>query len=106
MTDTIVVTTTLDKKEDAVHLGRLLLEKRLIACAQVSGPVESMYWWKGEIEQAQEYKLLVKSTQSLWVRLRETIEEQHPYDIPEIISMEISAVNTEYQHWLLEELKQ
>ena len=106
MTDTIVVTTTLDKKEDAVHLAKLLLQKRLIACAQVSGPVDSLYWWKGEIEQAQEYKLLMKSTQSLWDRLKEAIKEQHPYDIPEIISMEISAVNTEYQTWLLEELQQ
>ena len=105
MTDTIVVTTTLDKKEDAIHLGKQLLQKRLIACAQVSGPVDSLYWWKGNIEQAQEYKLLMKSSQPLWERLREAIEVQHPYDIPEIISMEISGVNVEYQAWLLEELQ-
>lgn len=105
MTDTIVVTTTLEKKEDAIHLGKQLLQKRLIACAQVSGPVDSLYWWKGKIEQAQEYKLLMKSSQSLWERLREAIEAQHPYDIPEIISMEISAVNVDYQTWLLEELQ-
>jgi periplasmic divalent cation tolerance protein len=105
MTDTIVVTTTFDKKEDAVRLGKALLQKRLVACAQVSGPVDSLYWWKGEIEQAKEYKLLVKSTQSLWDSLREEIKGQHPYDIPEIISMKISDVNTEYQHWLLGELQ-
>lgn len=105
MTDTIVVTTTFDKKEDAVRLGKALLQKRLVACAQVSGPVDSLYWWKDEIEQAQEYKLLMKSTQSLWDSLREEIQRQHPYDIPEIISMEVSAVNAEYQDWLHEELQ-
>ncbi len=106
MTDTIVVTTTLDKKEDAVYLAKELLQKRLVACAQVSGPVDSLYWWKGEIEQEQEYTLRMKSSQALWDSLKEAIEEQHPYDVPEIIAVEISAVNTAYQKWLIKELQE
>lgn len=101
----MVVSTTLAKKEDAVSLGKQLLQKRLIACAQVSGPVDSLYWWKGAIVQEQEYKLLMKSRQTLWGELLTAIETLHPYDIPEIIATPVSGVNTGYQKWMAEVLQ-
>ena len=106
MTGTILVVTTVEEKKDALHLGRHLLEKRLIGCAQVSGPVSSQYWWQGKVEQAEEYRLEMKSIAPLLERLEKEIREYHPYDIPEIITTELSAVNSDYQTWLLEELQQ
>lgn len=105
MTDAIVVTTSFEKKEDAANLGKQLLQKRLIACAQVSGPVDSLYWWQGKIQQEKEYTLLMKSRQSLWHPLREEVERLHPYDVPEIIATPVSSVSDDYREWLLEELQ-
>jgi len=105
MTETLVVTTTFEKKEDAEHLARHLLQKRLIACAQLSSPLESFYWWKDSIEQQQEFQLVMKSAQTLWDELRDEIEKMHPYEVPEIIATPVSAVNKEYNNWLIEELK-
>lgn len=103
---TIVVHTTLEGKEEALALGRILLEKRLIACAQVESPVDSLYWWKGVIEQAQEYRLVMKSSQDLWNKLQQEIQKHHPYDVPEIIAVPVFAVSESYQQWLGEELQQ
>lgn len=105
MSKIILVTTTFDSKKEALDLAKKLLEKRLIACAQLSSPVESLYWWKGVIEPDTEYKLLVKSVESLWDTLRKEIELLHPYDVPEIISTPVHDVNDEYKKWLLEELQ-
>ena len=105
MTETLVVTTTLENKEDAENLARHLLQKRLIACAQLSSPVESFYWWKNSIEQQQEFQLVMKSSKALWDELRDEIEKMHPYDVPEIIATPVSAVSNKYNDWLNEELK-
>lgn len=105
MSDAIVVITTVTNKDEALELGKLLLTKRLIGCAQVSGPVQSLYWWKGKIEQDEEYRLIMKSRAPLWQMLEEEIRLNHPYDIPEILATPVSAVNKDYEEWLLEELR-
>ena len=105
MSKIILVTTTFDSKEEALALAKRLLEKRLIACAQLSSPFQSLYWWKGVIEPDTEYNLLVKSIEPLWETLKKEIELLHPYDVPEIISTPVLDVNVEYKKWMLEELQ-
>ncbi len=104
MTETIVVSTTVEKKDDAIHLAKVLLKKRLIACAQIDNDIESLYWWQGTIEQGTEYRLVMKSIGSLWEKLQREIVLHHPYDVPEIIASPTFAVSETYQQWLLEEL--
>jgi periplasmic divalent cation tolerance protein len=106
MSDTIVVTTTFARRKEALTLAKLLLTKRLIACAQVSGPVQSLYWWKGKINQDEEYRLVMKSSATLWKILEEEIHLNHSYEVPEIVSISSSAVSADYEQWLLEELQQ
>jgi periplasmic divalent cation tolerance protein len=106
MTDTILVVTTFEDKEEARRLGKHLLERRLICCAQISGPVTSQYWWQGKIEQAEEYRLEMKTIQPLWEKLEREIQNSHSYDVPEIIASAVSAVSDSYQKWLYEELEQ
>lgn len=105
MPDTIVVTTSFANKEEALSLSKILLSKRLVACAQLSGPVQSLYWWKGEIVQDEEYRLVMKSSASLWEKLEKEIRLNHSYDIPEILATPVSAVSHDYRQWLLEELQ-
>jgi len=106
MSKMILVTTTFSKKEDALALAKTLLGKRLIACAQLSSPVESLYWWKDTIEQEVEYKLSVKSVEYLMENLMNEIKNRHPYDVPEIVVTPVIRVNAEYKKWLQEELQQ
>ena len=97
--------TTTGKKEEAIEIARMLVEKRLAACAQVVGPVFSTYRWKGSIEQAEEWQCVIKSRQDLFGQLSEAIKAIHPYETPEIIATEISAGGDDYMKWLHNELK-
>lgn len=105
MSDTLLVYTTFEEKKEALSLARLLLQERLVACVQIDSPVESLYLWNGKIEEAKEYRLLMKSSASLWVELESTIKKHHSYDIPEIVAVPVSAISADYQRWLQEALK-
>ena len=100
----IQVTTTTEKKEEAIKIARMLVEKRLAACVQVVGPVFSTYRWKGSIEQAEEWQCLIKSRQDLFEQLTEAIKAVHPYATPEIIATEISVGSDGYLEWLHDNL--
>ncbi|MBC8208113.1 MAG: divalent-cation tolerance protein CutA [Desulfobulbaceae bacterium] len=102
----ILVQTTFEQKEDAQTLATLLLEKRLIACAQIVGPVTSLYWWKKQIDQAEELILIMKSHQANYARLEQEIIQHHPYETPEIIVMPVVQGSNAYLSWLNNELKQ
>jgi periplasmic divalent cation tolerance protein len=105
MTETIMVTTTFAKHDDAVKLAKHLLERRLIACAQIDTAVLSLYRWQGEIEQVDECRLVMKSVERLQQDLEKVITACHPYDTPEILITPVIAVNEKYQKWLQKELK-
>ena len=105
MTKPLVVTTTLANREDALRLARLLLERKLIACAQLSDSVQSLYWWQNEIVDAREIVLTMKTTNDLFAELTQIIQDQHPYDVPEIIGTEIVATSQPYLDWLESEVK-
>lgn len=106
MIETIVVTTTFECKEDAIKLAKILLEKRLVACAQIETKIESLYWWKGAVQHENECRLQMKSTALLWEKLEKEIVLHHPYDVPEILATTTFAVSEKYQQWLIEELEQ
>jgi periplasmic divalent cation tolerance protein len=101
----IQVLTTTDKREDAEKIARILLEMRLAGCVQVVGPVSSLYWWKGEIEQAEEWLCIIKSREDLYGELEKTIRENHSYETPEIIAVQIVSGDRSYFEWMDAELK-
>ncbi len=103
--DYIQVFTTVEKKEDAEKMANVALEKRLAGCVQILGPIKSIYWWKGKIENADEYLCVIKSKKSLYAELEKAIKEIHPYETPEIIAMPIVAGYEGYLKWLDEELE-
>lgn len=105
MENYIQVITTTAKKEDAAKIAASLVEKRLAACVQIVGPVHSTYRWEGKVEQAEEWQCLIKSRQDLFGELEQVIKAIHPYEIPEIIVMTITAGSDDYLQWLRDELK-
>ena len=79
------------------------MERRLVACAQVIGPIQSYYWWQGEIEQAEEWLLQLKTRADLYVQLERALRERHPYTVPEILAFPVSEGNPAYLEWLAQE---
>ena len=100
MTDGRQVTTTLPDRDAAHRLGRRLVEEPLAACAQVVGPVSSVYWWQGEIESAGEWYCHLKTTASRVEDLITRIRELHPYETPEIVALSVAEGDEAYLRWI------
>ena len=84
-------------------LARLGVEARLAACAQVSGPVRSTYWWKGEVAAAEEWVCTFKTTRANSGALALRVREAHSYEVPEIVVSEIVDGDRDYLSWITEE---
>ncbi|MCX7732684.1 MAG: divalent-cation tolerance protein CutA [candidate division WOR-3 bacterium] len=91
-------------RRTASRISRTLLEERLAGCVQISGPIVSSYWWEGKIEQSREWLLLIKTDKAHYPLLERRIRELHPYRVPEIIALAITAGYQPYLNWLVSEL--
>ncbi|HYG99289.1 MAG TPA: divalent-cation tolerance protein CutA [Terriglobales bacterium] len=100
MTDKRIVMTTAGSRQEAQRIARTLVESRLAACVNVAGPIESVYRWKDNVESAQEWLLIIKSTGSAFERVRRTIQELHSYELPECIMLSIDNGSEEYLNWI------
>ena len=85
----------------ARRIARVVVEKRLAACVNVVlSPVESVYRWKGKVERAREYLLIMKTTAKCLVELEMEVKLLHSYDVPEFIALPIVAGSRAYLTWL------
>ncbi|MFL7791185.1 MAG: divalent-cation tolerance protein CutA [Anaerolineae bacterium] len=96
----IQVTTTTRTKTDAQTIARVVVEKRLAACAQVVGPITSTYWWQGKVETTQEWLCAIKSRAAFYKDLERAIQAIHPYEEPEIIATSIVKGSEGYLAWI------
>lgn len=106
MREYMQVQVTVDDRDKAASLARSAVEARLAACAQLVGPIVSTYWWEGQIETAEEFLLLLKTTGDSVDRLTEHIRSEHPYETPEIIALPIEGGLTTYLDWIASETRQ
>ena len=95
-----VVLVTTSNKQEAEKIVKHLLEERLIACGNIIGPISSIFHWSGEIEEAEEYLILMKSRKDLFNRLSETVNALHSYEVPEIVAFPIVEGSEAYLSWL------
>ena len=102
----IIISTTLENKADAERIAELLLDRKLIACAQISGPITSLYRWKKVTTSATEFTLSLKTTASCTEKVKTLLYREHPYELPEIIVQEIAHSSTEYSQWIHGEVQQ
>jgi periplasmic divalent cation tolerance protein len=101
MTDKIVVLVTCGSKKEARHIAKALVERRLAACVQETGAsVRSTYRWKGEIESAKEFLLLIKTTRGRFSAVGKLVRELHSYEVPEIIALPIERGSRDYLDWI------
>lgn len=88
----------------AEEIARQVVARRLAACAQVSSPVSSTYWWRGRVESAPERLIVLKTRRSLVARVEELLRQVHPYEVPELTFLPITAGGETYLAWLRETL--
>ncbi len=98
-----IIFTTCGSKEDADKLARLLVEKRLAACAQVSGTITSFYWWEDKLQEDTEWQVKFKVLASNYEKAERLIKENHPYDLPQIIALPVERALSEFINWVAKE---
>ncbi|MGA2900391.1 MAG: divalent-cation tolerance protein CutA [Candidatus Acidiferrales bacterium] len=106
MTNKIVVLVTCGSAKEARRIARAVVEQRMAACTNiVTTPVHSIYRWKGKVESAEEFLLVIKTTQGRFAELKAAVKRLHSYDVPEIIALPIAAGGTNYLNWISESVK-
>ncbi len=103
MAEILLVLTNCPDEEVAGRIARALVDHRLAACVNQLAPVDSVYRWRGAVEEASEIPLLIKCTRSRYPAVEETIRQLHPYTVPEIIAVPVVAGFAPYLRWVDEE---
>ena len=98
--DYIMVLTTCNSSETSSLIAETLISNKLAACVNIIKCVESVYQWQGKIEHDKEMLLIIKTRQSLFSRIEQTIQELHSYELPEIIAVPIKTGEKNYLNWI------
>ena len=96
----VVVLVTTANAEEGARLGRALVEERLAACANVVGPIRSIYRWQGAVEEAAEHLVLLKARRADVAALEARVRALHSYDVPEVIALPVTTGSAPYLAWL------
>jgi periplasmic divalent cation tolerance protein len=102
---TLLVLTNLPDDASAHALATALVTERLAACVNVLAPCRSVYRWRGEVENATETPLLIKTTAERYAALEAAIRARHPYELPEIIAVPVAHGLPEYLDWVVTETR-
>jgi periplasmic divalent cation tolerance protein len=100
MTDKRIVLTTAGSEQEARKIANSLVERRLAACVNILPKIESVYRWKGEVDSANEWLLLIKTRAEKFPAVRDAILELHSYEVPECIVLQIEDGSLPYLQWL------
>ncbi len=100
MTDKIVLLSTAGSAEEAERIAAGLVEKRLAACVNIVAGVRSVYRWKGAVERASEWLLIIKSRRDRFAALREELARLHSYEVPEAIALPVAEGAESYLAWI------
>ncbi|HEY4004006.1 MAG TPA: divalent-cation tolerance protein CutA [Pseudonocardia sp.] len=103
--DHVIVTSTTDSEQAARSLAAGAIEANLGACAQVVGPITSVYRWQGEVHTDQEWRVEIKTAADRVTPLVAHIKSAHSYDVPEIVATPITGGSTVYLAWLVDETR-
>jgi periplasmic divalent cation tolerance protein len=106
MSEIIIVLSTCASAEEAGKIARLLVERRLAACVNVVPGVRSYYRWKGAVETAGEWMLVIKSSRRLFSELSAELKAANSYQTPECIALPLADGSEAYLNWVTESLSQ
>ncbi len=96
----LLVLSTLPDQAGAQQLARVLIESRLAACVNILAPCQSVYRWRGSVEEAAEVQVLIKTTARRYAELESVVRAHHPYELPEIVAVPLARGLPEYLAWV------
>jgi periplasmic divalent cation tolerance protein len=99
----LLVLTHLPDRESAESLARTLVERRLAACVNILPPCRSVYRWNGTVEATDETPVLIKTTEARYAALEAAIRERHPYELPDVVALPVTAGLPAYLAWVAAE---
>lgn len=101
---TIAIITTTDSLDEAQSIAAALVERKLAACVQISS-IRSYYHWEEAVQNDEEFRLLIKTTDDRYPDVEATILEMHSYDLPAIIAVDITQAYGPYVEWVAETVR-
>jgi len=99
-TNKVVILITTASEDEAHSIAEQLLNQKKAACVNIVPRVDSLFWWHGKLDSAQESLLIVKTKASLFPEIVKIVKKAHSYEVPEIIGLPIIAGNEDYLKWL------
>ena len=105
MPENVLVLSTAGSKEEARQIADALVEGELAACVNIIGPVESVFRWKGQVDFATEFQLVIKTLAEKFNQVRDCIAQNNTYELPECIEVPISSGSEAYLKWISESVK-
>ena len=96
----LLVLTALPDRKSAQKLAASLVDKKLAACVSVLDGASSVYRWKGKVESSRESLLLIKTTRAAWKKVEAFVLGRHPYELPELIALPVTAGSKKYLGWI------
>lgn len=102
---TLVVVTNLPDRAVAERLADELVEKRLAACVNILAPCRSVYRWQGATQHDEEHPMLIKTTLERYPALEAAIRASHPYELPEIVALDVARGLPAYLEWVAAETR-
>lgn len=100
-----IAITTCPNSEVATQLAKAIVEQKLAACVNILPAIQSIYQWQGQIESETESLLIIKTMHNKLEPLQNFILRNHPYDVPEFISLGIESGSKPYLDWIMQSLK-
>ncbi|MCP4213451.1 MAG: divalent-cation tolerance protein CutA [bacterium] len=100
MNEFIMILITTASEEEALKIADHLVEEKLAADGQISGPITSIFEWKGKKETTKEWQCQFKTRAALYKKVEKTIKEHHSYEVPQIVALPIIDGSRDYLDWL------
>ncbi len=100
-----IVFSTLPNQKKAEQVSKQLLRERLCACVHAFPKGQSFYLWKNKVESSAEVLLFIKTTQTKLKALMKYLKQVHPYDVPEILAIDVSEGDESYLRWISQSVK-
>jgi len=102
MEPVVLVMTTVGSEEQGIQIAEALVEKGHAACVNIIKKIRSIYRWKGEIWDDEEYLLIIKTRESLFPQVRDAIRAIHSYELPEVLCLPVVNLDERVQSWILD----
>lgn len=102
MEPVILVLTTVGSEDQGIQIAESLVERGHAACVNIIKKIRSIYRWKGEIWDDEEFLLVIKTRESLFPQVRETIQSLHSYELPEVLCVSVPKADEKVQAWILD----